>query len=73
MDAKSSEELLLSLLEEHCRYLGMGIGRQGEKVGAATPLAQRAEEAEEVGLGHSGHAQFGPREKIVEDYSVLGS
>lgn len=44
----------------------MRVGRQGEEVCAAAPLAQRVEQTEQVGLGHPGHAHFVPEGKTSE-------
>lgn len=63
VDAERLEELLLGVLEGGGRHLGLGVGGQGEEVGAAAALAQRAEQAEQVGLGHSGHAQLVPEDR----------
>ncbi|TNN72933.1 hypothetical protein EYF80_016862 [Liparis tanakae] len=64
--AQSSEEVLLGELEGHGQQLGLRVAGQLEEVGAATPLAHGAEQAEHVGLGHSGHTEFGPGGKTSE-------
>lgn len=65
MVAEGLEELLFGKLEGQGRHLGLGVGGVGEEVCAAAPLAQKAEEAEQVGLGHTGHSQFVPTGKNV--------
>lgn len=58
MGGERLEELLLGVLERRGCHLGLGVGGQGEEVGAATTLAHGVEQSKQVGLGHSGHAQF---------------
>lgn len=70
VDAEGLEELLLGSLERNGWHLGLGVGGQGEEVSAAAPLAQRAEQTKQVGLGHSGYAQFVPRGKTLESPSA---
>lgn len=67
MDTESLKELLLGELKRRGRHLGLGVGGQGEEVGVATPLAQRAEQTEQVGLGHAGHGKFVPGRKTLDD------
>lgn len=71
MVAKGLEELLLDSLERQGGLLGLGVGGQREEVSAAAAQAQSAEESEQVGLGHSGHAQFVARGEKSESGSVM--
>lgn len=60
MDAESFKEPLLGKLKGHGRRLSVSVGGQSEEVCAAAPLAQRVKQAEQVGLGHTGHGLFVP-------------
>lgn len=65
MVAEGLKELLFGQLEGHGHHLGLRVGGVGEEVCAATPLAQSTEQAEQVGLGHTGHGQFVPTGKTL--------
>lgn len=62
MDAESFKETLLGKLKGHGSCLGLSVGGQTEEVCAVAPLAQRAKQAEQVGLGNTGHGLFVPIE-----------
>lgn len=68
--AERVKEVLLGELEGCGRHLGLGVGGQAEEVGAATPLAQSAEQTEQVGLGHPRRGLFVPGGKTFRLWLV---